>query len=157
MRVALILSLVLLAGCGFQLRGQHVLPAEFKRMTLHSDAPYDRFSKTLRNELILLGNQCDPRDRNQLIIHQHNYTVRETTIDTSNEVRVYAYDYFVHFSLRINCKLLIDNKLITTSRILNLAPDAQLYTNNQQDLVLYELEREAIAQLLNQLHARACR
>ncbi|MDQ2993932.1 MAG: hypothetical protein M3R00_03165 [Pseudomonadota bacterium] len=149
----LILSVVLLAGCGFQLRGQNVLPPALYQMSVHTNAPYNRFAKTLKQRLILLGVQPSLGNRTLLSVKEEKLAEREVTIDTTNQVKVYTYTYSITYSLTVNGKLLIDNRNISMARPLMLAPSARTETDNQRDFIVQELERNVVSQLINQLHS----
>lgn len=150
----IVLSLcLLLAGCGFHLRDQNSLPTPLYAMTLDNNGVYDPLIRKLQQELTILCVQNDPRNRRKLVIHQHTLSERLVTIHTTNQVRVYTYEYTLSYSLKDGGNYLIKDRIIKANRQLMLAPTAIIETNDQKERMIEDLERAVIAQLINQLRA----
>ena len=115
----LLLAGVLLAGCGFQLRGVVALPPEMSATYL--DAP-DRFStlyRSLRSGLAASGVQIvDERSRATAVLHVHSEETGERVLAVSarNVPREFEVFYIVDFGLSINGDARLVNQQLVETR-----------------------------------------
>lgn len=81
--LSLILSLCLIAGCGFQLRNSTQLPAFIQSLALVSDDPYGPLSSALRREisgLKQLSDSADSQTNSNYRLHINKERIEKRTL-----------------------------------------------------------------------------
>ena len=154
-----LLTVVLLVGCGFQLRGQTVLPDSLA--TLHIEAA-DRTTSFMR-ALVgqLRANGVSVVDEAQapasvLRIERARSTRQALTISQDARVREYVVHLDVRYSLEDPTgEVLIDSQAIRLSREYQFDDRAILGGRREEEFLTEDLSRAMAAQLVRQLSAQA--
>ncbi len=152
--------LLMLAGCGFQLRGKAALPPQLNPLYLQSNDPFGQFSKTLQNLLKVNNVQLAPAPQDATytlhIISANTESLAHTlSNDSSDSSQVYQLTYRVVYEL-LNQKgqriLGPANALAERSYTTN---PSQVFGNSTAlDSVKKGLAQQAAFQLLMQLSSQ---
>lgn len=147
--ILVLLSLFLLAGCGFHLRGQWVIAPQYQCMRVLTPNRYSNFTRQLRQTLA--HNQVrliDHPDKScaLLTFSKVEFKHDAPTIGTINTARVFRFYIDIHYQINGG-----PTQEIITSRFSTLNAGILTTTNNQVHLVEMGLIEDAIRQLLNRL------
>jgi LPS-assembly lipoprotein len=151
-----LLGLILLSGCGFQLRGAAYLPPELSHTYIDGVSPYSNLATNLRQQLRANGVET-VEDRSQatatLRIISNNHGRRVLAVDDKGKVREYQLYTILSFEVKgIKNKLLLDNQTLTLTRdfvfdennVLGKVAEAELLREDMEDdlarLILYRLQ-----------------
>jgi len=152
-----VLLLALLAGCGFQLRGQASLPAAMSTTWLSVPDPTSAFARELA--LLLRGNGVvlvdgPAEDAAELRILQERITRRALTISGDARVREFELVFDLRFSLVAS-----DGEVLLPPELLRLERDFQfdeqeiLGAATEEELLRENLRRNMAAALIRRLEA----
>ncbi|MGK7296709.1 MAG: LPS assembly lipoprotein LptE [Candidatus Wenzhouxiangella sp. M2_3B_020] len=155
--VLLSLAVLMLAACGFELRGQASLPEAMSRTWVHVSDPTSAFAREL--ELLLRGNGVDlaegpGEDAAELRILRENITRRPLTISGDARVREFLLVFDLRFSL-----IAPDGELLLGPETLRMERDFQfdaqeiLGAATEEELLRENLRRDMAARLVRRLEA----
>lgn len=153
-----IITLSLLTGCGFHLRGAFSIPPSLQTLQILPNQPYDAFQRALKQFL---------KSNNIKIVEQNiENTVPVATLTILGQAfseRAIAYgsnglpnravlELKISYQLTdVQGKPLGNNTLVTVERELMLNPNAVLGTDNERSHLQADLYRDAASQLVRQL------
>lgn len=149
LRSSLLFGLCLLvASCGFQLRGSESLPAE--RLPLYiAAAKEDALVRTLRRQMDLrdiVQTNSGSKARTRLTLHDNKNGQRILSVAATDGPEEYEVYYTVVFSVSVDGKTLLDRKTIAMTRD---------YTYNKNDILGKRHEYEALRNALTEEMASA--
>lgn len=148
-----LISLSLIAGCGFKLRGDHFIPAHFQ--TLHISS-FDKHAEIVR----LVKNQLKANDVNiQTQAAQHTATLRliadsldrrTLTLFPNGQIAEYELTYRVDFQVILPGK---DEQtfVVEVARDYQDDPDRALAKSRELTLILSEMRQQAAERIIRQL------
>jgi LPS-assembly lipoprotein len=148
--------LLILAACGFHLRGQNVLPANLHYVQIDSVTPYGDFESILRRRLTLLGVSVTRTCPAPITLHIINTNLFQDvpTIGGSNQARVHVFYYQVNFEILNAChKPIIPPRQVLTSGAVIINAGTALESTNQIDILRQELQLEAAHMIINILNS----
>ncbi|MDT8449602.1 MAG: LPS assembly lipoprotein LptE [Wenzhouxiangellaceae bacterium] len=149
--------LVLLAGCGFQLRGSADLPEQMATTWVNAADPTDPFTRELK--LLLRGNGVTVTDTPgegvaELKITRQQISRRALTISGDARVREFELVFDLRFTL-----LAPDGEVLLEDERLRLARDFQfdeqeiLGAATEEEMIREQLRRDMAAALIRRLEA----
>lgn len=155
----ILIILLTLNGCGFQLRGYRegqTIP--FHTLYLQSDSPYSNFNKALRQTLNGLGidTRVSPPAPMTLQILSQNFSRTITSLGNAGQTTTYLLSYSVLFRLmdRQNHIVLPPQQILVTRNFSITSNQLSGDLNTQNDLQ-EEMQRDAIQQLVTRLSSSA--
>jgi LPS-assembly lipoprotein len=113
------LSLGLLAGCGFQLRGDPAVPSEMARTYIATDDRHSLFYRTFRRQLAAAGAELvdSPVDATaEFAILADETGQRVLSVSARNVPTEFEVYYTVYYSVRSGEKTLLEPQLHTLTR-----------------------------------------
>lgn len=154
--IGILLGLIIVSGCGFQLRGAAYLPPELSHTYIEGVSPYSNLATNLRQQLRANGVET-VEDRNQatatLLITSNNHGRRVLAVGDNGKVREFQLYTVLSFEVKgVKNKLLLENQTITLTRdfafdennVLGKAAEAELLREDIEDdlarLILYRLQ-----------------
>lgn len=150
------LTVLILSGCGFHLRGQNIIPPKLHILKLQSGQVYGDFESTLRNILTQLGVNVVRSGCAPATLHIINISLFQDvpTIGGSNQARVYVYYYRVNFEVFDDAHhLLVPHQCVTTSKSLIINAGTALESTNQRAIMIHDMEVETAHMIINFLNA----
>jgi LPS-assembly lipoprotein len=118
-RLLLLVFASLLAGCGFQLRGDPIVPAEMARTYIATDDRYSLFYRTFRRQLENAGAEVveSPVDSTaELSILTDDTGQRVLSVSARNVPTEFEVYYTVYYTVRSGEKVLLEPQLHTLTR-----------------------------------------
>ena len=151
-----IFLLLLINGCGFQLRGAVDLPQSLRVMQLLPNQPYDPFIRTLRQTLIQNGTTLTTEANNQdvttLSIISQTFSERITAYGADGQANQSLIKLNVTYQLIDNTKkITLKKQSVMAERELTLNPRAILATDSERERLKKDLQQEAALRLVRQL------
>jgi LPS-assembly lipoprotein len=152
-RLAFLLGLlVLLAGCGFHLRGTVALPPALSQLTLADTSPASEIAAELRRGLARQGVVLGAEAPMLLQLHEEQYSRRVLSVDAAGRARDYALGYVVRFSLRSrDGQPWLAGETVSVSRDLTFNAEAVLGSSGEEAQLKAEMRREAVNAILRRL------
>ncbi|MCK9532652.1 MAG: LPS assembly lipoprotein LptE [Gammaproteobacteria bacterium] len=160
LRAALLLVLsAALAGCGFHLRGATVLPEAMTRTELRGaavDGPLSvEVAQVLRNAG---GAVVGPGEGATAVLHVANERVhrRVASVNAAGNASEYELRYVLTAALNApDGEILAPQQTVTVVRTYNYDTSNVLGASNEEELLLVEMRRQAVRQLLRQINRQA--
>jgi LPS-assembly lipoprotein len=152
MRYILIPTLLLLASCGFHLRGSVALPPELSEIAVRdgvTDIAPD-LRRALRNAGVLVADSASM----VLQLRAEQYGKSVLSVDSLGRAQEYSLSYRVKFSLKDEGKngtVWISEETVTQIRDLRFDSTAVLGTSSEEAQLKTEMRRDAVSQILRQL------
>lgn len=153
-RTITLLILVLMAGCGFKLRGSFDLPPWFNHISLTNLSADKDLVRIVKKQLQGAGVHIVPGDARtavQLVIIKDNLQQQITGISSSTTPRQYRLIYSAYFSMLKNNKMLIPSTKVVVTRQLTINNDRILGSNFEESTLYHEMRQDAAAQIINRL------
>lgn len=165
-RFLFLLSLILvIQGCGFQLRGALDISSEISPLYLQQNSVFElaREIKTLlaTNKIALAD---DPAQANsQLVLLNETRQRRVLSVDGSGRAREYALTYTVYFTMSVKAKDELPEgqqaepkqESVSLTRSLLFEPDAVLAVTNETEVLYRDMRNNAARSILLKLQARS--
>ena len=151
----LLAAALLLAGCGFKLRGALDLPENVQ--TIHVMAP-----SQLRNDILTLlesggvGTSTSSAEADASItVTSERFDRRVLSVDaTTGKEREFELAYTIAFGLtRSDGATVIDNGAVNLLRDYVFDPEAVIGTSREEDVLRDEMRRDAARQLMRRVEA----
>jgi LPS-assembly lipoprotein len=145
---------ILLAGCGFQLRSKAQLPPEMKQTRLVIDDEYSIFARRVRVLLEQAGVQIviSARATATLEIPQNDVVTEVLTIGDNARVREYRISHTVRFRVvAANGSVIIPLQTIHQTREISFDEQQILAASREQEYVKQDLANTLSRLLLNRL------
>ncbi|MGD9152263.1 MAG: LPS assembly lipoprotein LptE [Gammaproteobacteria bacterium] len=154
----LIITALLLTGCGFHLRGTQPWPPQLRVMYLQSNSPYSDFTKQLKNALRLSKVKLVNDPRQALIIlyisQEHFYT-NQTTVASTAQTRNYNATYTITYSLQNKYgNTIVKPKSVSATDTITVNQNEILENSNKLDITKQTLIRNLIMKLMFQLTSK---
>jgi LPS-assembly lipoprotein len=156
MKPFLVLSALLLAGCGFHLQGRQPLPAEFAYTFVDAKDEQTDFVQDLRKALIASNvNVIATKGSSGAVIsvHEDELTERILSVSARNIPTEYELTYKVRFSVMSNGKTLIDKEEISATRDISFDEAQLLAKEREQEILSEALARDLVALVMRRLAA----
>ena len=152
MRQLLILTLLLLTGCGFQLRGSVELPPELTEISVVDAGGASLITPDLRDALLNRGVSVIDKANMALRVRGESYSKRVLSVDSSGRATEYGLSYKVRFRLQdADGGVWLPDEFISIQRDLRFDATAVLATSGQETVLQEEMRREAVIQILRRL------
>jgi LPS-assembly lipoprotein len=151
-----LLSLGLLAGCGFQLRGAGQMPAVLERPYVEAADRYTPFHAALLEGLALAGTPVmEARAEATAVIRVHRDRVeREVlTISARNTPEEYELYYTVEFSVEVEGQEVLPRQVLTLVRDYAYDETAVLAMQHEEEDIRRALARELVVLVTARLSA----
>ena len=153
-----LLLLMLLAGCGFQLRGQIELPQSLERITLNAADPTSLLFQELIGQLEANGVVVSQRALPQaslLTLHSERLYRQALTISQDARVREYVLYLEVRYSLaNAQGEVLLQDESMRLSREYQFDEKAILGGQREEEFLADDLARQMASQLVRSLASR---
>lgn len=154
-RGTLIFCALLIAGCGFKLRGLVDMPRWLNNVAIViQDAHRDLASK-LKDQLQAYGIRivADSTKADYLLIIEKDINQQQiTSVSASTTPRQYQLIYIVQYSLvKADGKPVISSNSVTVTRQLTVNNDRILGSDFEGSTIHNEMHRDAVMQILNRL------
>ena len=150
MRHLLVFILLLLAGCGFHLRGSVAMPPALSEIAVR-DRITD-IAPDLRYALKNAGVRVSDSAVMQLVLRAEKYDKRVLSVDSVGRALEYGLRYRVIFSLQDEKGVAwISDASVTQTRDLRFDATAVLGTAREEGQLKTEMRRDAVLQILRQL------
>ncbi len=146
---------LLLAGCGYHLRGMLEMPRWFNHVSIITDNANRDLAPLLNGQLKAYQiNVCaDPSlAAYWLIIEEDSFQQQVGSISSSTTPRQYQLFYSVQFKLQqAKGKEILPSTRIMITRQVTLNSDRILGSTNEEDLTKTEMQREAAMRIIDRL------
>ena len=157
MRALLVTAALLLAACGFELRGTAQLPATMDRT--HVRAPLTASALKRELERLLRANQAVISDPDQatavLEIDSEQMRRQVQAVGSTARAREFALEYVVSFRLADSeGRDLVPSQQLQLRRDFTFNENQVLGTTREEELIAEELRRSMAGQILRALEAR---
>lgn len=142
-RATLLLLILALAGCGFQLRGTTTVPPEMARTFIDTRDRHSLFYRTLRNELNAAGVAVveSPVDATAVFFIESDLTgQRVLSVSARNVPREFEVFYTIFYNVSAKDQILLETRSQTLTR--DYTWDETLVLGKEKE---EQLLREAIA------------
>ena len=162
--VIMVILLMLISSCGFNLRGSQALPDSLKHVLINAPLQYSPLSRALQQRLsvyqlngIINESSADPIENIEQTVlvrlQPEHFERRLLSVFTSGQVAEYELVYSVNYQVVFPNALPINNKL-TVNREYQDDPDQILAKSRELDLILNELRSEAADRLIRLLSSQ---
>ena len=153
-QIAVFMSLVLLAGCGFQLRGSFDLPPAWEKLHLATGSPNGELAREVRDSATRAGVEWLPRgDANYIVqLGGERFERRNRTIGAA--ARASEFELQMRTTLRVtdrNGQELLPETEFDTLRIITNDPNNIAGKAGETQLVRREMRQALARQVLQQL------
>ncbi len=149
--------LIVVAGCGFHLRGEAVLPQQLQTLYLQSNNPYGSFTKSLRRSLtasnVALVNSAAEANYTLRILSE---TITTTSATVSSSTNVKSNRLLLAVSYAIYDKkgqAIVGPETVTTQETVTLNTTQLLGASHEQQQTEQEMRRNAVGLLMSRLAA----
>lgn len=147
-------SLLLLAGCGFALRGTTPLPPSLQTLELASARPDSDFEREARRALRNNGvTLVESGSRYRLVLGAESASERTLSVNANARAGEYELSMRVDFHLSEAGSLVSGPHAMATSRVYLTDPENAVAKEEEAALIRNEMRRELAQQLLRQLQA----
>jgi LPS-assembly lipoprotein len=154
--VPLLLALLSLHACGFQLRGAMDLSQDISPVYLQQNEAFE-LARELKSQLqankislVDYANMANTR----LVITRENKAQRVLSVDSSGRAKEYLITYTVNFTVKIKQQEATEES-VAISRSLLFDTEAVLAVSNEAEVLYADMKRDAARLILMKLQARA--
>lgn len=154
--VPLLVSVGVLAACGFHLQGRQPLPAAFEYTFVESKDEQTDFVQDLRKALLASNvNVIATKGSSGAVIsvHEDELTERILSVSARNIPTEYELTYKVRFSVTSEGKTLIDKEEISATRDISFDEAQLLAKEREQEILSEALARDLVALVMRRLAA----
>lgn len=151
-----LLSLGVMAGCGFQLRGAGQMPAVLERPYVDAADRYTPFHAALLEGLALAGTPAveDRAEATALIrVHRDRVEREVLTISARNTPEEYELFYTVEFSVEVEGQEVLPRQVLTLVRDYAYDETAVLAMQHEEEDIRRALARELVVLVTARLSA----
>jgi LPS-assembly lipoprotein len=143
---------LLLAGCGYHLRGHAPLPPQLQALNLQSSAPYSQLSKQLRRSLRNRGAHLTQAAPITLRILTQDMSDRIVSIGLSTITRQKIFTLLIQYQLEDpKGNIIHPQQNVQVQKFVTFDSNQILGSTTQEELIISELNQEAVNQLIEQL------
>jgi LPS-assembly lipoprotein len=148
----------LLSGCGFHLRGNVDLPANYQRMAIEGVSPYSDLGVKLKRALQANGVQVVETAGAQVILKLSRVNYQRRLLSVS-AVSGKTAEYELHYSLNMSVRdrqgnVLVSDQPLQLLRDYVYDQNNVLATDNEEAQLRKDMERDLVGQILRRLQAR---
>lgn len=144
-----------LSACGFHLRGADHLPAALNTLYIDSQSPYDNFTLTLTQLLKSMDIQLvttSDKAPVTLRIFDKNFSTSVLSESASSSTKQYILHLAISYQLQnAQGQILYGPKTLHNQRDFTVNENQVLSTDQHQQMLSIEMERDAVFMLLMQL------
>jgi len=146
---------LVVAACGFQLRGSVALPDAMRTVTIEAPDTNSQFVRTLTQRLVAAGAQViDDPAASRLIILEERLTNEPLAFGGDARVREFALTFEVRFEVRDAAgESLLDVQEVRVSRSYEFDEQAILAASREQDNLAVVLRQMAVERVLSGVSA----
>ena len=148
--ISILISILMLAGCGFHTRSAKDFPPQLQTLDLKTANPYSGFSTKLTQLLKSMDVSLTSLSPYTLNILSENFITPHPTVTSTTEAISYVYTFNIQYNIAKHNKILIGPTNLSASQTVTMNVN-QIYNSNSQTLVKNELEQRMITLLYNQL------
>ena len=151
----LLLLLLALAACGFQLRQDIALPPAYERIQLETVDPFSALGQDLGNALVRAGATLVEGERSAVLrISADHVTSAPLTVGESGRVQEYALRHRVEVELLgPDGSVAMPRQIVELSRDYTFDSSEALGSPGEEEVVREELRREMVQAILRRLQA----
>jgi len=150
--LSLLLAILLLAGCGFHLRGETPLPAWLQSARVESDLRYSEVAEALRRALRSAGVAVAEQADTVIKIEGEQRSRRILSVGSDGRPREYELNYRLSYGVYDAAgKVLLPSSSVTESRAYTFDEVDVLGKSTERDELWRELRRRAVAAVINRL------
>jgi len=149
----ILIFLLSVSACGFQLRGAVKLPAELQPLYLYNAEDDDlahQLSVLLRENNTVLATD-EQQAASRLKIVSQNRTRRVLSVDSLGRAREYELHYSVLYQLKGE-HIDVEN-MIKLQRVLTFDPDSVLGASSEEKILYHDMQMDAARLILQQIDA----
>jgi LPS-assembly lipoprotein len=154
----LTLGLLLLAGCGFHLRGIVNLPSQLQTLYLQSASPYSELTRQIRTSLKFSNAKLvSSADQAPVTLHifDEKFSSSQTSVASTNQTRSYTATYSMQYNITsASGKVLMQTRTISSTQNVTAQPNEVLENTNKLDIAKQNLLRNLVSKLLFQLASK---
>ncbi|MEO8064827.1 MAG: LPS assembly lipoprotein LptE [Pseudomonadota bacterium] len=153
-RIAAILLVAALAGCGFHLQGRQPMPEAFAYTFIDTQDEQTDFVQDLRKALIASGSKVIRTKGSSgatVSVHDDELTEKVLSVSARNIPTEYELTYRVKFSVTANGKTLIEHEEISATRDLSFEESQLLAKEREQEILREALARDLVALVMRRL------
>lgn len=148
---------LLLAGCGFHLRGYEPIPCQLRILYLQTDQPYSPLSKKIKQTLQSVGICVVPTRQQAPITLQilcSDFAQAITNVGSSGQVTTYLLTQTISYQLTdSNCRVIQCPQTASTTRTYSIAANQILGDTAALNSLRNDMQRDVIYQILNHLRS----
>jgi len=152
---------ILLAGCGYSLRGDAELPPSFARIALSQQQPGGEFARLLERSLraadieVVTDTAAFSGDMPRLTVSGETVSNRPVTVNARARAAQYELRVAVEVGLELSNRTLLETQTLSVER--SYFEDIENIAGSQEEaeLLVTEMRRELVNQLLRRLEAAA--
>ena len=157
-RLVIVLSLLLIAGCGFQLRNALVLPPDLGPVAVTARDPYSPLADSLARSLERAGaTPAAPgaaETSTKLEILSEKWADLPIAVDTLGRAQEYSLRYAVVFSMRRgDDSVVVPQQAVELSRDYIAPPSDSIGRNSERELLVNEMRKDMNAAILRRIDA----
>ncbi len=150
--ILLLVALLSVNGCGFQLRQATPLPLTVKRIQVEQADPLGLLSRQIERELVQAGAQLVQSDAALLRIQSERFDRRVLAVDERARVSEYELELRISYSLSdASGKELLSNEEFALSRDYAFDELAAIGASQEEALIREELTRDAARRVLQRI------
>ncbi|MCE3045004.1 LPS assembly lipoprotein LptE [Legionella sp. 16cNR16C] len=157
-RYFLAVFIILLAGCGFKLRGTYEIPSWFNNVALINQGAQPDLHLQLKDQLQSYGIRVLPSAKGSsfmLILEKDTIQEQITSVGASTTPRQYQLIYTAVYSLiKTNGEPLLSSNQVTVTRQLTVNNNRILGSNAEETLIYSEMRRDAAMQIMNRINRK---
>jgi LPS-assembly lipoprotein len=153
-RIAAILWVAVLGGCGFHLQGRQPMPEAFAYTFIDTQDEQTDFVQDLRKALLASGSKVIRTQGSSgatVRVHEDELSERILSVSARNIPTEYELTYRVKFSVTAGGKTLIDNEEISATRDLSFEESQLLAKEREQEILREALARDLVALVMRRL------
>lgn len=159
-RVFIVCFTVLLVGCGFHLRGMVAMPSWLNNVAIVAEnSTSHELITLLKNQFHAYTIRLAPSVNKAsyiLIIESDSSQQQITSVSASTTPRQYQLIYIVRFKMvNRKGKEILPSSQVAVSRQLTVNNDRILGSDAEEATIHAEMQRDAVIQIINRLHAAA--
>jgi len=149
-----VITVALLAGCGFHLQGRAPLPAVVRQPFVEAPDVQSDFVQYLRHALLSNGAQLTPqRDQASAVVSilRDSVARRVLSVSATNQPNQYEVTYTVGFSVSAAGKELLPPQEISATRTYSFNERLLLAKNHEEEILRQDMARDLADMVLRRL------
>lgn len=151
----MILCTLVLAGCGFHLRGFVSMPKNLHDVAIVIESANRDLAPMLKEQFNAYHIRVSPDLDNAhywLIIEQDKEEQHITSVSSSTTPRQYQMNYQVTFKFQqANGKEIIPSTRVNTTRQITINSNRILGSNDEENILKHEMRKDAVIQIMDRL------